>query len=263
MNSIKDKVVIITGASSGIGEATALLLAEKGASVVLASRNKEKLEALARRIGEKGGKALAAPADVTSPGDVRNLVEKTLEHFKTIDVLINNAGIALVKPVVDSADPEMRSIMETNFWGPVNCARAVLPTMIAKGGGQILNILSQSGRIGVPCHAFYSASKFALAGFSESLRQELRPSGVRVTMVFPGFVETPMTEAPLKAAKTAGLSLHPVSAGYAARKIFQAIQNKEEEITFPAMSRLMIIAHFFCPKAVEKLIFMVRKKMYP
>ena len=262
LNTLRDQVVIVTGASSGIGEATALLLAEKGAKVVLASRNAGKLALLAKRIEEKGGSCLAVPTDVTSPEGVGNLLQKTLDRFKTVDVLVNNAGVSLVKPAADTAEAEMRSVMETNFWGPVRCAKAVIPTMTAKGKGQILNILSQSGRIGTSCQSFYSASKFALAGFSESLRQELRPHGIAVSMVFPGFVQTPMSEAPLKAARKAGISLHPVSAGTAAEHIVKAIRCRKEEVTFPAMSRLMIIAHFFCPKTVEKLISMLRKRMY-
>jgi NADP-dependent 3-hydroxy acid dehydrogenase YdfG len=147
----KDKVVIITGASGGIGLETARLLLKAGAHVVLASRNKEKLDSLA---SEMTG-VLAVPTDVTQDSSVDNMVAQTLQKYGRIDILVNNAGILYYKPMADTTPSEIRALMETNYYGAVRCTNAVLPSMKKQKHGMIINVASIAGRVGFPKLGYY------------------------------------------------------------------------------------------------------------
>ncbi|MBU2948868.1 SDR family oxidoreductase [Zobellia uliginosa] len=191
---IQDKVVIITGASSGIGEATALKLSNKGAKVVLTARREEKLEELKNKIESNGGTALIVTSDVTKKEDYDNLVEKTLDKFNTIDALINNAGLMPLSYVEKFKTDEWEKMVDVNIKGVLNGVAAVLPTMIKNKGGNIINISSSAAHKYFPGGAVYCATKSAVKMFSEGLRQELAPKyGINVTSIEPGAVSTELT----------------------------------------------------------------------
>ncbi len=187
---LSGKVAAITGASSGIGEATALALAGAGAAVSLAARRTDRIEELARRIESDGGRALAVTTDVTKEEEARAFVERTNEELGRLDILVNNAGLMLLGPVYGADTSEWRNMVEINMLGLLYCTHAALPIMGGQGSGHIVNISSVAGRNATFGAAVYNLTKFGVNGFSEALRQELSPANVRVTVVEPGFVAT-------------------------------------------------------------------------
>jgi short-subunit dehydrogenase len=187
---VKDRVAIVTGASSGIGEATARRLACRGMRVTLAARRGEILDRLVAQIAARGGNALAVPTDVREPGDLEHLVQATLERWGRVDVLVNNAGLSY-DTLLARFDPDrLREEIAVNLVGMIECARAVLPAMYAQRSGHIVNVASIAGLVGLPTGSVYSATKFGMVGFSEALGREVRRKGVRVTAFCPGFVAT-------------------------------------------------------------------------
>ena len=193
-DSLKDKVAIITGASSGIGEATARRLAESGARVVLAARRVERLEALAADIERREGTALVAPTDVTDERSVQRLARTALDAFGRIDILINNAGIMPLSPISKLKVAEWDRMIDVNIKGVLYCVAATLPTMLEQGSGHIINVSSVAGRRPFPSGTVYSATKFAVRAISQGLRLELSPiNGIRVTDIEPGVVATELT----------------------------------------------------------------------
>jgi len=189
--SLKGQVVIITGASEGIGKELAYTFAKEGCKIVLASRSQDKLESLAKEIIEKYKvEVLVIPTDVSKETDTYNLIEKTLKKFEHIDILINNAGIATYSYFSDSDMTVLKNIMETNFWGMVYCTKAILPSMMKRGKGKIVNISSYLGKRAMPSASVYSASKFAMNGFSESLRVEVKKYGIDVCVICPTATKT-------------------------------------------------------------------------
>jgi len=192
---IKDKVVIITGASSGIGEATALKLAGNGAKVVLTARRKDRLKTLKERIEAKHGEAIVVTGDVTKKSDFEKLVNETISTYGTIDVLINNAGLMPLSYVNKLKTDEWEQMVDVNLKGVLNGVAAVLPTMIEKQGGHIINISSSAAHNYFPGGAVYCATKAAVKMFSEGLRQELAPKyGINVTSIEPGAVSTELMD---------------------------------------------------------------------
>ena len=191
---IKNKVAIVTGASSGIGEATAEALVANGAKVVLAARSMDKLNALKEKLNQAGGEVLVVKLDVTKKEDFKNLVEKTLENFDTIDILVNNAGIMPLSFVKSLKTDEWEQMIDTNIKGVLNGVGAVLPTLLENKSGHIINISSVAGRKVFQGGAVYCATKFAVTAFSEGLRAELSPSeNIRITAIEPGAVNTNLT----------------------------------------------------------------------
>jgi short-subunit dehydrogenase len=183
---LNGKTVVITGASSGIGRATALEMARRGANVVIGARRAEKLDETAAACRALGVTALAVPADVTLPQDCRRLIDAAGE----VDVLVNNAGFA-VFDAIENADPiELRTLMDTNYFGTVHCTQAVLPQMLKRGRGTIVNVSSITGLMGFARMGGYCATKFAVTGFTEALRDEVLARGVSVALVCPGTTET-------------------------------------------------------------------------
>jgi NADP-dependent 3-hydroxy acid dehydrogenase YdfG len=187
---LEGKVALVTGASSGIGEATALCLAEAGATVAMSARRAERLAGLVEKIEALGGKALAIPGDMAIEADARRAVSDTVAAFGRIDVLINSAGVMQAGGII-GADTELyRSVMDINLLGTVyTCAEAV-PIMIAQGGGDIITISSLAARKGGPMTSAYSASKSAVNSFTDGIRQELGDKNIRVCTLMPGATET-------------------------------------------------------------------------
>jgi NADP-dependent 3-hydroxy acid dehydrogenase YdfG len=187
---LSGKVAAITGASSGIGEATARALAGAGAAVALGARREDRLEALASEISDAGGRAVALKADVADESSARAFVEGAHSELGGLDILINNAGVMLLGPVEGAPTDEWRRMVDVNVLGLLYCTHAALPLMREGGGGHIVNVSSVAGRSANAGSAVYNFTKFGVTGFSEALRQEALHSGIRVTCVEPGFVET-------------------------------------------------------------------------
>ena len=180
----------ITGASSGIGEATALALAGAGAAVALGARRVDRIEALAERIEADGGRAVAIEVDVGNEAAARGFVERAHSELGGLHALINNAGVMLLGPVEGADTGEWRRMIDVNVLGLLYCTHAALPLIRESGGGDIVNISSVAGRHAAAGAGVYNFTKFGVTGFSEALRQEALHSGVRVTCIEPGFVET-------------------------------------------------------------------------
>jgi NAD(P)-dependent dehydrogenase (short-subunit alcohol dehydrogenase family) len=186
-------IVVVTGASSGIGLATALRLGRTGNTIVLAARRAEELAAAAHRIEANGGGALVVPTDVRDPAAAPALVEAALSAHGRIDALINNAGVGGSSSVL-AADADVDTMIDVNLRAPIRLMRAVVPVMRAQGSGSIVNIGSVAGEIGVG--GTYSATKFGLRGMTDSVRRELAGTGIGVTLIEPGFIDTPLTSRP-------------------------------------------------------------------
>ena len=193
MSGIKDKVVVVTGASSGIGEATALLLAERGAKVVLGARGSDRLEALAARIADAGGEAAYARTDVRRRDDLSNLVKLACERYGKLDVLVNNAGVGPISPLDDLRVEEWEEMIDINIKGVLYGIAAALPVFRKQGFGHFVNTASTAGHKTVPNQSVYSGTKFAMRAISEGLRQEAGDK-LRVTIISPGFVRTDFVE---------------------------------------------------------------------
>ncbi len=189
---MKDLVVVVTGASRGIGAATARLLAEQGARVVLAARSAEALLALEAELNGRGKAALAVPTDVMDPYQLDRLVARTVGVFGRVDVLVNNAGIGEPSQVAHSPDELIDQLFETNLLGPIRLTRRVLPHMLARRSGHIIFVSSVAGHIPVPPITLYSVTKAGLIALAEGLRREVGPRGIRVSVVSPGFIRTDM-----------------------------------------------------------------------
>jgi clavulanate-9-aldehyde reducatase len=188
--SLDGKVAAITGASSGIGEATALAFARAGASVALAARRADRIEELAKRIESEGGRAIAVPTDVSDEGQARAFIQQAYEHLGRLDILVNNAGVMLLGPVTGGDTNEWRQMIDVNVLGLLYCTHAALPVMGEGGGGHIVNVASVAGRRAALGAAVYNFTKFGVVGFSEGLRQEALHANIRVTVIEPGFVDT-------------------------------------------------------------------------
>jgi NADP-dependent 3-hydroxy acid dehydrogenase YdfG len=192
--SLAGQVVAVTGASSGIGEATALACARAGASVALAARRVDRIQTLAERIEQQGGRALAIETDVSSEEQARSFIERTHSDLGRLDVLVNNAGVMLLGPIADAPTEEWRRMIEANVLGVLYCTHAALPVMKAQGSGHIVNVSSVAGRFARAGSGVYNLTKFGVGAFSESLRQEVVPLGIRVTVIEPGAVRTELAE---------------------------------------------------------------------
>lgn len=193
VNGMTD-TVLITGASQGIGKQTTLLFARKGYDLVLAARQADRLEAVADEVRSLGCDALAIPTDVRDFEQVKELVEKAIAHYGSIDVLINNAGIYFLGSVEECSLHDWHQIIDTNLWGYIHTIQALLPHFLERGTGTIVNVSSIGGKVPIPYQVPYTASKYAVTGLTESLQAELKPKGVQVCGVHPNFIKTDLLE---------------------------------------------------------------------
>jgi NADP-dependent 3-hydroxy acid dehydrogenase YdfG len=188
------RVALVTGASSGFGEAVALGLAKAGAKVALAARREDRLRDLAARITAKGGEAHVIVADFTDEAQAQRAVRETETAFGRLDILINNAGVMYLEPVATADLGRWRSMLELNVLGLIAATQAALPGMTARKDGHIVNIASTAGHVSNPLAAAYSATKFGVIGFSESLRKEVHKDNIRVTVISPGMAATELRD---------------------------------------------------------------------
>jgi NAD(P)-dependent dehydrogenase (short-subunit alcohol dehydrogenase family) len=199
--SFEPKVALVTGASRGIGRASSLALAKRDIAVALAARSGEALAAVQKEILELGGQALSIPVDVSDEAQVALLVEKSARELGPIDLLVNNAGTVERRPVVEMDAAAWDRVLDVNLKGAFLCARAVLPSMIERGRGRIVNVSSISGKLGTPLLSAYCASKWGLLGFTLAAAEELKPQGIQLFSVCPGSVRTEMLQRGLPGAK--------------------------------------------------------------
>jgi NADP-dependent 3-hydroxy acid dehydrogenase YdfG len=227
MSPIKDKIIAITGASSGIGEATALILAERGARIVLGARRTDRLEDLARRIRERGGEAIHLAVDVTKRADLQALVALACDTYGRLDVLINNAGIGPISPMDELRVEDWEEMIDVNIKGPLYGIAAALPVFRRQGFGHFVNTLSTAGITIKPTMAVYAGTKNAMRTIAEGLRQEAGPN-LRVTNISPGFIKTnfadSMTSPTMKAGITRSMEEMAITPDAIARAIAFAIE---------------------------------------
>ncbi|MFF1465829.1 SDR family oxidoreductase [Streptomyces sp. NPDC058330] len=195
MLSLQGKIVAITGASGGIGEATARLLAQRGAAVVLAARRSERIDAIAQEVREQGGRAATCVLDVTKAEDLQRLVATTIDQYGGIDVLVNNAGIAPISPLADLDTESWSAMIDVNLRGMLNGVAAALPAFREQGSGHLVSIVSVAGLSGVsPSMAVYAATKNAVRTVHEGLRMESTDGVVRTTAISPGYIRTDLAD---------------------------------------------------------------------
>lgn len=193
--SLRNKVVIITGASAGIGRSAAHLFAESGSHVILVARRMEALNRLREELAVFSNQtSLAVPADVAKDQDIQQLYETVMVHYGRIDVLVNNAGVALGGALVDYEPERIRQVLAVNLYGPIRLTQLVLPAMLKQRSGHIVNVSSPAGVLALPGETVYNASRSGLTTFTESLRRELAGKGVEVSCVLPGWTRTEMIE---------------------------------------------------------------------
>jgi short-subunit dehydrogenase len=256
---MKDKVIIITGATSGIGKALAYEYASRGAWLVISARNNEKLMEVSEDLLRTGIRVLPVKADVSVEEDCRELIRKTVEEFGAIDVLINNAGISM-RALFEEVDlGVLRKLMNTNFWGTVYCSKFALPYLL-KSKGSLVGISSIAGYKGLPGRTGYSSSKFAMQGLLEVIRIENRKKGLHVLIAAPGFTasnirnvalskdgsrqgETPLDESKLMPAETV------------ARKIADAIEKRKRTLILTTLGKMTVLLNKFLPSFMDKMVY--------
>ena len=237
---IKDKIIVITGASSGLGRETALHLSRLGAHVVLVARSEGRLKDVQSEIKEITGKPpLVVRCDVSSEGDVANMASIVKEKQCHVDVLINNAGIGKYRVSEEISNQEMRDHFETNFYGAYYCIKALLPLIKSQGAGYILNVGSLFSKIAFADVSVYAATKFALAGFTEGLRKELKPDGIGVGLLMPGSINTHFQDKKVMGCRKPPklLTLEPSEV---ARAIEKMIRRNKKDVVLPEWMLLFV-----------------------
>jgi short-subunit dehydrogenase len=250
-------VILVTGASSGIGEAVARLFAQEGYRVSMAARRLDRLNALAGEIEMKGGQALAVRTDITKYEDIQHLIANTLDQYGQIDILVNNAGFGRIK-WLEELDPmeDIQAQIQTNLIATILVAREVLPSMIERRSGHIINMGSMGGLVASPTYTIYSASKFGLRGFTEALRREIGVYGIQVSGIYPGAVKTEFKQQAGIYRKTgrttpASLLLEP---GDVARAVLSVVRRPRRELIIPWQMRFTVWMNILFPGIVDRIV---------
>ena len=260
---LSGKVVVITGASMGIGEALAKIFADGGASVVMLSRDAERAEAARTRIGQIE-RTLALACDVRNREEIDRVVGLTLHHFHRIDVWINNAGHGILDSIAHVNMAACRETFETNFFGALEAMQAVIPVMKQQGSGAIVNISSVAGHIPLPFHAVYSATKFALNAIGKAARIELKSSGINVLTVCPGYVRTAFGANALKGEEQKQVrpaQVRGVTAERVAKAVLRGYLKHKREVVVPWTMHPVIKLYQLFPGLVEwSMVKMTRQR---
>jgi short-subunit dehydrogenase len=259
-DTYREKTVIVTGASSGIGKALALRLADEGAWLALAARNAQRLDALAVECQRRGGKAIAIPTDVADESQCRTLIQHTHTAYGRIDMVANNAGIDVLSKLEDLPDLHLfKQVIDVNFYGTVYCTYYALP-YLKETSGRIVNISSLGGMLAIPLNTSYVASKFAMIGFSDSLRMELAKTGVSVTVICPYWVVTEFHERLLdKNGQPKGPSGRAIytqkmmTADQCAQLVLKAARQRKRQVVMRP-GRLVIWLKLIAPGLTDRLI---------
>ena len=260
-------VILVTGASSGIGAATARIFGQAGYRLILAARRQERLASLADEINNYGGKTLVIPTDLSKLEDIQNLVTTSLEHFSQIDVLFNNAGFGRLD-WLENLDPlvDIELQLQTNLNGTIQLTRAVLPHMIARRCGQIINMGSLASLIGTPTYTIYAASKFGLRGFTQALRREVGIYGIQVAGVYPGGVTTEFDQH-AKITRKTETTTPPrlrLSAEQVAREVFKLTRHPKRSLVLPRVMWSVVWLNNLFPGLVDRMIearFVIPERM--
>ncbi len=254
---IEQPVILITGASSGIGAATARLFGAKGYRVVLAARRRERLEALADEINQPGGQALPVVVDMNRLEDIHNLTMRTLSVYGQVDILLNNAGFGRLD-WLEKLEPEddIAAMIRVNLLGVIQLTHAVLPTMIARRRGHIINVSSLAGLIGTPTYSVYAASKYGVRGFSEALRREVGIYGIRVSGIYPGAAETEFADhaAIQRVTGVKTPALLRLSAEDVAQAVWRVAHRPCRMTVLPGVMWLAVWLNGLCPGLVDGLV---------
>jgi short-subunit dehydrogenase len=247
--------VLLTGASSGIGAALARRLAQEGARLVLASRNRERLDAVAGSIRAAGGETVVAPADVTDPAQRARLVETAVAALGGLDVLVNNAGVGAMGWFADASEERLRRIFEVNFFAATELTRLALPHLRGGRNPMLVNVSSALGRRAIPGGSEYSASKFALTGWSEAVRPELARQGIHVLVVSPGTIATAFKENLLEEHFLLNWQTRRgMPADRCARIIVTAMKRRRNEVVITAGAKLLLWLNRLSPRLVDFLM---------
>ena len=252
--SLKDAVVIVTGASSGIGAATAVACGQAGMRVTLAARRAERLEAVAGAVRAAGGQARVVATDVTDQAAVTSLVDGTVAAWGRLDVLVANAGAGILATVDQTSAAEFERLMRVNFLGVVYAALAALPHFRRQRSGHLVTVASVVGKRASPFRAAYVASKFAVVGFSEALRMELAPDGIAVTCVCPIGTATEFHDVEENRLGVPGRGGPIQSAEHVARRLVAALRRPRPEVHPYAPARLLFLANDVAPGLVDRLL---------
>ncbi len=248
------KVAVITGASSGIGKTLAFDLTESGCKVVMVARNRKNLEEIAAELNTE--KTMVLPADVTDYDEVSSLVDQVIKEWGRIDILINCAGIFKAGGLGSLTVETIQEIMEVNYNGTINCVKASLPYMLEQGGGSIVLLSSLTGRLAFPGCAAYGASKFALYGFANIVRPELKKHGIHMMAVYPSFVDSPLVEGHIERVKNS--FFFRISRDFSPQKVSRAImkgiKKKKREMVLPPTLGWTAAIYGLCPRPVEYFI---------
>ena len=261
---MKNKVVVISGASSGIGKACAWHFAKNGSKVVLAARSEEKLKAIGKEMMTAGYEILTVRADVSNEEDCQNLISETINKYKVIDVLINNAGISMRATLEEMDLSVMKKVMDINFFGTVFCTKYALP-FILKSKGSIVGVSSIAGFKGLPARTAYSASKFAMQGFLESLRIENLKKGLHVLIACPGFTASNIRNTALsKDGEVQRESPRDESKMMTAEKvaeyIYNAVINRQNSLVLTINGKLTVFLNKLIPSVIDRLVYNYLKK---
>lgn len=267
---IKDKVAVVTGASSGIGLAAVKEFAAAGARVVLAARSAEKLNEIVRELemqypsGSGSSRFLAVPTDVCREEDCKNLIEKAVEAYQKIDILVNNAGISMRALFKDLDLSVIRQLMDVNFWGTVYCTKYALPYLL-QTKGSVVGVISIAGFKGLPARTGYSASKFAVYGFLDTLRVEHLHDGLHVMIFAPGFTASNIRNVALTAdgsrqGETPRDEDKMMSAEEVARRMLVGIRKEKAQIILTPIGKITVLLNKFFPRLVDRLEYDYMKK---
>lgn len=258
--NLAGKVILITGASSGIGRATAILTGKTRSPVIIAARRLDRLAEVAREIESAGGKALAIQTDIGDESQVAAMVDKAMQQFGRIDVLINNAAIGLYATVDETTPEQMEKLWRVNYMGTFHAIKQVLHVMRKQQSGQIIVVASMSGRRGAKFKSAYCATKFAQIGLLESLRMELKDTNIKCTLIFPGGTQTEFFEV-IENPGNRDVKLYGSvqTAEQVAAEILNAIENPRTEVITQRLGRLQLLLNAFSPDLADWLVGRYKK----
>ncbi len=264
MTKLENKVILITGASSGFGEEAAWLFAKEGCKVVLAARRIDRLQNLASKIQDTGGEAIAIPVDIVNPADVDNMVKSTLDLYGHIDILFNNAGIGRVDWFENhTLERDINMLVQVNLTALMQVTRVVLPHMLKRGEGHIINMVSVAGLIASPLITSYAASKHGARAFTDALRREVVPLGIKVSGIYPGPAKTEFGQhvGKNKAYKSVKkiFSLHMTSE-YVARRVLDVAKRPRRSLIIPWWFRIVTTFDMLFPVVVDWITYAFSKK---
>ena len=256
---MKNKLVIVTGASSGIGKACAIRFAQNGANIVLAARSEEKLKEVALEISDYGVQVLTVSTDVSNEQNCKRLIEAALTKFGRIDVLVNNAGISMRAAFTDLDVDVLKKVMDVNFWGAVYCTRYAIASIL-QNKGSVVGVSSIAGYKGLPGRTGYSSSKFAMHGFLEALRIENIKKGLHVLIACPGFTASNIRNTALggdgsSQGETPRDEQKMMQPDEVAEYIVHAVLKRKDRLTLTFKGKLTVLLNKFFPKIVDKLVY--------